>query len=457
MGIAVAFLFIAGNLYMPGIPRDKAFDATFALRRDPYGFIAKRCERLHSDVFETRIMLRRTICMTGHDAARVFYDSERFTRRGAAPLRVQETLMGVGGVQSLEGATHRRRKELLLSLVSPARIEELRRIADAQWTTFANRWTKQDNVVLYDEMRHLLLLAACEWAGVPLAEDAVATRARDITSLFEHAPTLGPLRSRLGARERMEAWIMECVLALRADRMTASRGGALFEIAWYRDFRGVLLAPRVAAVEILNVLRPIVAVSVYIALAATALARYPEWRARISGGSDESLEAFAQEVRRFYPFFPTVVARVRQDFEWNGYRFRRGRRAILDLHGTNRDARIFDDPSAFRPERFLRATPGPFELIPQGGGDPVLDHRCAGEPITVELMKDALRYLVLRIDYDVPPQNLAVDETKVPAVPRSRFIMHSVTMREAGTPTSPVVPQAVKADLSPVVHKRRAR
>jgi fatty-acid peroxygenase len=74
-------------------------------------------------------------------------------------------------------------------------------------------------------------------------------------------------------------------------------------------------------------------------------------------------------------------------------------------------------------------------------------------------MKDALRFLVFRIDYDVPPQNLAVDETKVPAVPRSRFVMHSVTMREAGTAASPVVSPAVKQDqpASRVANKKRAR
>lgn len=47
------------------IPRDPRFDGTRALLRDPYGFIAARSRRLGSDVFETRVLLRRTLCLSG--------------------------------------------------------------------------------------------------------------------------------------------------------------------------------------------------------------------------------------------------------------------------------------------------------------------------------------------------------------------------------------------------------
>src|SRR3982751_4880757 len=105
---------------MSSMPRDKSVDATLALMRDPYGFIGKRCEQAASDVFEARILLRRTVCMRGRDAARVFYDPERFMRKGAAPLRVQKTLFGVGGVQSLDGAAHRMRKAVFMQLMTPS-------------------------------------------------------------------------------------------------------------------------------------------------------------------------------------------------------------------------------------------------------------------------------------------------------------------------------------------------
>ena len=84
---------------MSRIPRDESVDGTLGLLRDPYGFVRKRCQRYGADLFETRLLLRRTICMTGPEAAQLFYDPDRFRRRGAMPGRVRRTLLGVGGVQ----------------------------------------------------------------------------------------------------------------------------------------------------------------------------------------------------------------------------------------------------------------------------------------------------------------------------------------------------------------------
>jgi fatty-acid peroxygenase len=54
---------------------------------DSYRFAAKRCARHRSDVFETRLLMRRAVCAVGAEAARrVFYEPERFTRRGALPI-----------------------------------------------------------------------------------------------------------------------------------------------------------------------------------------------------------------------------------------------------------------------------------------------------------------------------------------------------------------------------------
>lgn len=118
------------------MPRDPVLDATAALLLDPYGFIAKRCRRLGADVFETRILLQPTICLSGRDAAELFYDESRFVRGGAPPRRLVRTLFGRGAVQSLDGEAHRHRKRMLLSLVTPERIAALVRIADELWPAY---------------------------------------------------------------------------------------------------------------------------------------------------------------------------------------------------------------------------------------------------------------------------------------------------------------------------------
>lgn len=120
-----------------------------------------------------------------------------------------------------------------------------------------------------------------------------------------------------------------------------------------------------AAVELLNVIRPVVAIAVYLTFVAHALHRYPHCRHGLRSGDAEYREWFVQEVRRFYPFFPAVVARVRQDFEWRGYAFPAGRRVMLDLYGTDHDVRLWQAPETFRPERFVPASTVPAISFPR--------------------------------------------------------------------------------------------
>ena len=93
--------------------------------------------------------------------------------------------------------------------------------------------------------------------------------------------------------------------------------------------------------------------SVYLTFAALALHDYPACRECVCArGDDDYPLFFAQEVRRFYPFFPAVGAETRHDFEWNGYHFPKGMPVLLDLYGTNHDERTWTAPNEFQPERF---------------------------------------------------------------------------------------------------------
>lgn len=131
-------------------------------------------------------------------------------------------------------------------------------------------------------------------------------------------------------------------------------------------------------------------------------------------------------MRRFYPFFPLIAGRARESFEWGGHRFTPGDWVHLDLYGTNHDPRVWEDPGAFSPERFTGRSIGAFELVPQGGGDHELGHRCAGEWLTVELVKRATRLLTSAMEYRVPDQDLSVDLGRLPAIPASRFVISDV-------------------------------
>jgi len=416
------------------MPRARAFDSTTALLTDPYRFISNGCKRFGTDAFECRIFLRRTICMSGARAAEVFYDAHRCHRQGAAPEPLRATLFGKGAIQGLDGPEHSKRKHLLILLTSAERVSRLGELFSQTLLTAARRWTSLPSVNLYHELHEPLARAVCAWAGVPLSESQLRRRTADLVALFDQAAALpgGHLRSRM-ARWRTERWLASAIRLSRKGGLSADPDSACAMLASYTDTRGQLLPPRIAAVELLNLLRPTVAVSVFIVFAAHALQRFPAWQSRLllNPDDEEALLLFVQEVRRDYPFFPAVVARVREEFAWQGMRFPRGRRVMFDLYGTNHDERAWDSPGEFRPERFAARQIGLYEMVPQGGG-PLAGHRCPGEAIAIDLMKRSVRFLTGAIEFDVPPQDLNIDYGRLPALPRSGFQLAHVRLRPVG-------------------------
>lgn len=372
-----------------------------AMARDPYRFIGETCERLGTDVFEALLPIGRTICVRGPHAAEAICDEEHFRRAGAAPGALQKTLFGKGGVQGLDGDAHRARKAMFMALMDRDGMERLTSLSDEWWTAYARRWSGRE-IELYPQVRELLTRVACEWAGVPLAEDDAPYRTRQLTALFDHAGKRGPrhLWSRL-QRKLADRWIEQLIEDARHRNVTD--GTALEVFAKERS-----LDARTAAVEVLNVVRPTVAVAVYVVWMAHARYRHP--------GSDDAADNFINEVRRFYPFFPSVIAKVRSEAELSGFRLPEGARVMLDLHGTNNDPRIWPQPQRFDPSRFRDREAGIFDLIPQGPGDHFLNHRCAGEWATIALMRSALAALQ-RVDHSVVDHGGDVNFARLPALP----------------------------------------
>lgn len=411
---------------MNNIPSDRGIDNTLSLLFEGYRFISNRCERYHSDIFQTRILFEKTICFRGESAAQVFYDTQKFSRQNAAPKRIQKTLLGEGGVQGLDGEAHRRRKQAFMALMTPEHMAQLTDLTRQQWQEAAKKWEQCDRLILLDAANEVLCRAVCAWAGVPLLEAEVNQRTRDLAAMIDGAGGVGfrYLRARWG-REQSEKWIETILDDIRAHKQEVPENTAAYAFAWYRDLEGNLLDKHVAAVELLNVLRPTVAIARYVVFAALALHEHPDCKQKLKDEADYA-GLFTQEVRRFYPFFPFAVARTSRSFDWQEYHFPEGAKVLLDLYGTDHDPQLWENPEEFRPERFRQWNENSFNFIPQGGGDHYVNHRCAGEWITIRLMEMTLDFLVNSINYDVPEQDLEVSLSRIPTMPKSRFVISTV-------------------------------
>lgn len=75
---------------MPAIPHFFEVVSALALLGKGYPFIANRCQRLGTDVFQVWLLMQNTICMRGEEAAKLFYDERLFQRQHAAPRMLQK-------------------------------------------------------------------------------------------------------------------------------------------------------------------------------------------------------------------------------------------------------------------------------------------------------------------------------------------------------------------------------
>lgn len=409
------------------IVHDKGFDHTLGLMGEGYLFIKNRMDFYKCNIFETHIMGEKAICISGEEACKLFYDEELFQRKGAMPMRVQKTLLGVNAIQGMDQNAHTQRKLFFMSLMTEAHQKKFAEIFLKEMEASVAKWESMNEIVLFHEAKNILCKAACFWTGVPLPESEVENRADDFSSMIDGFGGVGPRYWKgKSARNRTEEWIRGIIGDVRKGKLLVKEDSALYLMAFHREPDGIQMDLQMAAIELINIIRPIVAISTYITFTALALYEHPECREELIRGDHGYLEMFVQEVRRYYPFTPFVGARVRKDFVWNEYEFKTGVLVLLDVYGMNHDSKIWNDPDKFKPERFKEQKDRTFSFIPQGGGDPGKGHRCPGEGITIEIMKASLNFLASNVDFEVPEQDLSYSLSRIPTLPESGFIMKNM-------------------------------
>ncbi|HAZ36281.1 MAG TPA: cytochrome P450 [Clostridiaceae bacterium] len=414
-------------LITTAIPHDKGIDNTLSLSQDGYIFIKKRVDKYQSNLFETCLLGQKVICISGEEAAKIFYDEQHFKRNGAIPKWVQKTLFGINAIHTTDDEAHANRKLLFMSLMTPAHQKRLSELVMEGWQASISKWESAKEIILFNETRNILCRAACQFAGIPLSEFEVKDWAEDFSAMVDAFGAVGPRHFKgRKARNRVEEWISDVIKDVRDGKLKAEEDSALYAMAFHREIDGRQFDTQTAAVELINVIRPIIAVSFFITFTALALNEHPKCKEKLLSGDNNELDMFVQEVRRYYPFVPYLGARVRKDFIWNQCEFKKGMLVLLDVYGTNHDSQIWENPYEFKPERFKERKSNLYNFIPQGGGDAAKGHRCPGEDITVEIMKISLNFLVNNMEYEVPAQDLSYSLSKMPTLPKSGFIMSNI-------------------------------
>jgi len=393
-------------------------DQSLRFLAEGYEFGRRRFDRLGTDAFRTRLLARPVTFLRGADAAEFFYGTDRFTRVGAVPRSVLHSLQDEGSVQTLDGDAHRRRRSVFLDVLGDRRRADLGAAVHAEW---AMRWAEwQDSsepVSLIDASGQVLTGAALDWVGVDSSPADRRRRTEEFLAMIDGAGSFGPrnIRGRT-LRLRTERWAIDVVRERRRHAETADT--VLDRILQHRE-DDEPLDDRTAAVELLNLLRPIVAISRFVGFAGLAMHLHPQWRDRLAR-DDTALLPFTEEVRRTAPFFPAIGGRARGRHTWRGHTFENGEWVMVDFFATHRDERQWDHPDRFDPSRFEPHPPA--GLVPQGAGSMLDGHRCPGEPATIDLLAVLVRALA-HSAWTVPEQDLRVDLRRLPALPGRRGML----------------------------------
>ena len=396
-------------------------------------------ERLRTQSQDPNAPERVPLRMLGGDAllvrgargVRLFYDDAAIKRDGAMPEIVSGGLFGEGSVHGLDDEAHLARKAMFVrAAMDRDAVASLLEDSHDEWDRHIEQvWTRGRSGSVYDAAVGVYGRSILRWAGVRASRRTADRIARHEAEIVDGFAVLGPAYA-LGKwrRRSCDRWFTDQVRKARAGEIAPRPGSAFDLVLQHVDADGQPLSDQLAAVELQNVIRPTIAVARFAAFLALAMHEHPRWRERIF---DEVRErgsttngplaiAFAEEVRRYYPFVPLLPGVARKPLTFDGAHVAEGERVLLDIYGTNRDERYWTDARTFDPERFLDTGEVFSEhFIPQGGGVPETGHRCPGEIITVGLLAQTAAELSQLDAFLQGGQKLSFRTGRMPTMPAS--------------------------------------
>jgi cytochrome P450 len=152
-------------------------------------------------------------------------------------------------------------------------------------------------------------------------------------------------------------------------------------------------------------------------------------RGTLENGEDAYLKATISESLRLRPVVPLAGRRLAADLVTDDLELPAGTDVTAAIWLTHTDPKLYPDPFAFRPERFLEAAPETYAWIPFGGGV----RRCLGAAFAEFEMRIALREVLLRTSlHKVDPRPERTGRRNITFSPRAGTPVVVDSRRPAG-------------------------
>jgi cytochrome P450 len=361
-----------------------------AYNADPLDFMTQTA-REFGDVVPLRFGPVRAVLLTNPAAIEAVLIGQQRSFRKAAGVRRLRTLLGNGLVLS-EGDFWLKQRRMMQPAFHRAAVARYGEVMVRRTEAMLDRWQPGAKIDTVDELRALTLEIAVEALfgtqidedEIPLLRSALATADAQlqtrVSSLLMYVPDWVPTpgNRRMNAAIARLDGVVGRIISARRERPNG--GSDLLSLLMVASDEGARMSDRQLRDEVLTLL---VAghetTALTLAWVLYLIARDPDvdeiLRAEVSTvleGRPPLVEdiqnlRFAQyvvwETTRLFPAGYVTAREALHDVEVEGYPIRRGTIVIMPQWVMHRDPRYFDDPDAFRPQRWAD---GLIDRLPRG-------------------------------------------------------------------------------------------
>ena len=400
--------------FPPG-PREPAALQTVEWIARPTAFL-RRCRARHGDPFTVRVAWADAPMVLVADPGEIrrIFAADDSQLHGGASSTVLEPFAGPTSILLTHGPEHLRRRRELLPAFHGEALAGWRETVAAMAREEVARWPAGELRTL-PRMQALTLDVILRVVLGPVEQPqlrAAIRRALDMTASLPRLVAMSLHRGATWSAFLAAVAEVDALLAREIDRGGHAEGSLLAVLSASGIERDEL---RDQVVTVLAAGHETTAGS--LAWALERLARHPAAQERVRAGDDAYLDAVVKEVLRVRPVLSIAARRVAAPYEVGGHVLPAGVHVAPCIYLAHRRPEAWPEPTAFRPERFLDATPAPGTYLPFGGGV----RRCAGAAFAALELREVLRAVLARFAL-APPGGRARSGTE-------RMIRGSVTLR----------------------------
>ncbi len=402
------------NALPPG-PRVPAAVQLVAFWKRP-GASLERLRRRYGTRFTVQLPFQPPFVMLADpDEIRELFTAPPDVLHPGEGARILEPVVGRNSVILLDEGPHLEQRKLMLPAFHGEKMQRLTGLMTELADNEVRSWPRERPVRLHPRLQRvtleIILRAVFGLDQGPRLDDL-----RDLLTqllAFSESPLsvlpavqravgrFGPLRRFGELLERTDELIFELIEERRAQRGPDGRDDVLAMLLEARHEDGSPMSAQELRDELMTAL---VAghetTASQLAWAFERLARQPGVIQRLieeldAGDGDEYLTATIHEILRLKPVLPNAEPRLtKQPVKIGDFEYPAGVALLASAYLVHHDPRIYPDPHAFRPERFLGRSPGTYTWIPFGGGR----RRCLGASFALQEMKIVLRAVLSRCE-----------------------------------------------------------